>query len=207
MDLMQLLVEHFGEAGEEKIKAFLDAMKENSIHTTTEENMDIRYPKLKEQHELSKKELEEAKKLIFSFKESAQESDELKLKMTSYEQAVAKMQAENERLKLHNEARFLLLREKAKADSIDFLLFKTLNAEVKLNESGELVGFNVEDIRKQYPSHFDEDKKKEVIINELKDGDKAPKEMSKDDFHRLSYEERAKLFKEDRSLFDKLIHE
>ncbi|MCL1950447.1 MAG: hypothetical protein FWF59_12015 [Turicibacter sp.] len=207
MDLMQLLVEHFGEAGEDKIKAFLDAMKANNIHTAGEENLDIRYSKLKEQSELSKKELEEAKKLIFSFKESATESDDLKLKVTSYEQAVTKMQAENERLKLQNEARFALLTAKAKADSIDFLLFKTLNADVKLSESGELTGFDPEEIKKQYPSHFEDEKKKEVIVNELKDGDKVQAGLTKDEFHRLSYEERAKLFRDDRPLFDKLIHD
>jgi len=206
MDLMALLVEHFGEAGEEKIKAFLDAMKANNIHTAGEENLDIRYSKLKEQSEMSKKELEEAKKLIFSFKESAQESDELKLKLTSYEQAVAKAQAENEALRLENAIRFELLANKVKKDSVDFLIFKHKTPDIKLDEAGQLVGFNVEDIKKNYPTHFEESAKKEVIVNELKDGDKVQKEMTKDEFHRLSYEQRAKLFKDDRALFDKLIH-
>jgi len=203
-ELMQLLVSHFGEAGEDKIKAFLDSMKESKIYTSKEEHIDERYSKLKDQHELTKKEMEEAKKLIFSFKESATENDEIKIKMTQYEQNLAKLQAENEKIKLDSAIKLELLANKAKADDIDYLIFKTVSKDVRFDEEGKLVGFDVEEVRKNYPSHFEESKKKEVVLNELKEGEDIKKELTKEEFNRLSYAERVKIFKEDKSYFEKI---
>jgi len=203
MDLMQLLVKFFGESGgEDSIKAFMEAMKENNIHTASEENMDVRYPKLKTQRDTLQQELDEAKKLIFSFKESSGENDELKLKLTSYEQNLENLQRQNEQLKLQNEARFALLQSKALPDSVDFLLFKNLTNDVKLNENGELIGFDPEEIKKSFPTHFEDKKKPEVLVNELPDGE-VP-EVTKEKFQQMNYTERLELFYKDTELFHKL---
>ena len=53
-------------------KTILDAMKENKIYTASEENLDIRYGKLKGDHEGVTKQLAEANSLIEELKKVQQ---------------------------------------------------------------------------------------------------------------------------------------
>ena len=60
MNLKELLMSNGLE--EEKAEAVISEMKANKIYITAEENMDVRYPKLKTQYESLKAEIEELKK-------------------------------------------------------------------------------------------------------------------------------------------------
>ena len=56
--------------------AILSAMKENKIYTASEENLDVRYGKLKTDHESKLNELTEANKLIDELKKSNKGNDD-----------------------------------------------------------------------------------------------------------------------------------
>ena len=56
--------------GEDVIKAVMDEMKANKIFTASEENLDIRYGKLKTDHESVVKERDEGKALIAELQKS-----------------------------------------------------------------------------------------------------------------------------------------
>ena len=55
---------------EDAVKEILEDMKQNKIFTSAEENIDIRYGKLKSDHEGVTKQLEEATALIEELKKS-----------------------------------------------------------------------------------------------------------------------------------------
>lgn len=62
---------------DDQIKAILDGMKENKIFTASEENLDIRYGKLKTDYDNLTTQNGEATKLIEQLKKGTKNSDEL----------------------------------------------------------------------------------------------------------------------------------
>lgn len=70
---------------DEQINKILSGMKENKIYTTTEENMDIRYPKLKEQKEQLEADLKEANKILKDLKKNNADIEELQTKISEHE--------------------------------------------------------------------------------------------------------------------------
>ena len=73
---------------DDQIKAILDGMKENKIFTASEENLDIRYGKLKTDYDNLTTQNGEATKLIEQLKKGTKNSDELQGKITAYETQV-----------------------------------------------------------------------------------------------------------------------
>ena len=76
---------------DEQITAITGAMKENKIFTASEENLDIRYNKLKEDHAGLTNQHGEATKLIEEMKESSKGNEELQGKITTYEGQVEQL--------------------------------------------------------------------------------------------------------------------
>lgn len=98
---------------DETIKAIQEEMKANKIFFSSEENLDIRYGKLKTDHEGVSKQLEEANGLIEQLKKSNKGNEDLQTKIGTYEQQVKQLQAELEQTKLDNAIQVALLSEKA----------------------------------------------------------------------------------------------
>lgn len=109
-------------------KGILDEMKSNKIFTASEENLDVRYGKLKTDHEGKLAELTEAQNLIAELKKSNKGNEDLQGKITAYETQVAQLQAELEQTKLDSAIKVELL--SSKALDVDYLTFK-------LKEKGE----------------------------------------------------------------------
>ena len=68
---------------DDQIKAILDGMKENKIFTASEENLDIRYGKLKTDQDNLTTQNGDATKLIEQLKKGTKNSDELQGKITA----------------------------------------------------------------------------------------------------------------------------
>ncbi len=58
---------------DDQIKTILGEMKQNKIYTSAEENIDIRYGKLKDEHEALKGQHEESSRLIEQLKAGTKE--------------------------------------------------------------------------------------------------------------------------------------
>ena len=86
---------------EEVIQAILDDMRANKVYTASEENLDIRYGKLKADHEGVTKQLGEANTLIETLKKSTKGQEEAQQKITAYESQVAQLQEELKQTKLN----------------------------------------------------------------------------------------------------------
>ena len=154
MDLKEILASQ--NLNEEQIAAIEAAMKENKIFTSGEENIDIRYSKLKGEHETKIKELEGAQDLIKQLQDSAKDNENVQTKIKEYEAQIQQLQADAAKAKLDYAIKASLLEKNVNPDSIDYLLFKINqdNKELKLDENDKLQGIDFDELKTKYVSHF-----------------------------------------------------
>ena len=155
--------------GDEAITAIAAAMKENKIYTASEENLDIRYGKLKTQHDGVNQQLTEANALIEELKKSNKGNDGLQQKVSEYETKVQQLQTELEQTKIDAEIKVALLANKAV--DVDYLTFKLKNKgeALTLDENGKITGMDdkIAALKTQFPAQFESAGKKTVIENRL----------------------------------------
>lgn len=182
---------------DEAISAIAAAMKENKIYTASEENLDIRYGKLKTQHDGMNQQLTEANALIEELKKSNKGNDGLQQKVTDYETKVQQLQAELEQTKLDAAIKVELLANKAV--DVDYLTFKLKNKgeALTLDENGKIKDWDdkLAALKTQFPNQFEASGKKTVVENRLPGNDEEST-LTKSDILKKPYAERAKLFEE-----------
>lgn len=206
--LEKLLKEYL--ADDSKVSEFLEKMKESKIFLSKEENIDTRYTKMKGEYEAEKAEYAKALKLIETLKAQTQGQDALQTQIANYEQEISDLKANNERLTRESNLKVALLSGKAKAEDIDYLLFKLSKDEnaVKYGENGEVSNVNeiIDNLKKAYPSHFENGAKKIVEKIDLpNDGDKDVK-ITKEQFDKMNYNQKNELFQKNKELFEKLAN-
>ena len=196
------------------VNAILAAMKENKIFTASEENLDIRYGKLKTDHEGVTKQLGEANATIEALKKSTKGQEEAQQKITAYEQQVAQLQKDLADEKWRNRARIGLMQ--AGADDIDYVLYKLEEGmtkegkERKLTDADEIDGWAdlLKNVQTQLPQRFaksdDEDGYQVFNPNKLKNGDGSELNVTKEKFMTMNYEERLALKNKNEKLFREL---
>lgn len=182
---------------DEAISAIAAAMKENKIYTASEENLDIRYGKLKTQHDGVNQQLTEANALIEELKKSNKGNDGLQQKVTDYETKVQQLQAELEQTKIDAAIKVELLANKAV--DVDYLTFKLKNKgeALTLDENGKIKDWDdkLAALKTQFPNQFEASGKKTVVENRLPGNDEEAA-LTKSDILKKPYAERAKLFEE-----------
>ena len=75
-----------------QVKGILAAMKENKVYTAGEENLDVRYSKLKDEHTGKLAELEKANGLIAELQKSTKGNEQLQSKISQYETEIGELQ-------------------------------------------------------------------------------------------------------------------
>ena len=213
MSIIEILQQIFG-ATDEQANSFSEAMKTNGIYTTTHENMDIRYPKMKANYEGSQKQLDEANKLIEDMKKSTKGQEELQGKITAYEGQVQQLQAELTKTKIDAAIKVGLL--KAKAKDVGYLTYKL---HEKLNEEGKTLAMDdndnikgwddlLEGMKTQLPEHFESagdntDGYQVYKPNTLRkpDGDAT---ITKEAFNKMSFQEKVELNAKNPTLYKQL---
>lgn len=198
-------------ADDSKVSEFLEKMKKSKIFLSKEENIDTRYTKMKGEYEAEKAEYAKALELIDKLKAQTQGQDALQTQITNYEKEISDLKANNEQLTRENNLKVALLSGKAKAEDIDYLLFKLSKDEnaVKYEENGEVSNVNeiIDNLKKAYPSHFENGAKKVVEKIDLpNDGDNDVK-ITKEQFDKMGYKEKNELFQKNEELFNKLANE
>ena len=122
---------------DETIAQVLEEMENQKIYTTSEENIDVRYQKLKGDHDALAKQYQEANTLIESLKKNGTDNAELQKKIGDYENTVNDLKAQLEKANLDNAIKVALLENKA--TDVDYLTFKLREkGELKLDENGKL---------------------------------------------------------------------
>ena len=183
-------------------KAILDAMKENKIYTASEENLDIRYGKLKGDHEGVTKQLAEANSLIEELKKSNKGNEGLQEKVAAYETQVQQLQAELEQTRIDAAVKVGLL--DSKALDVDYLTFK-LKAKgdaLTLDENGKIRGWDdkLAALKTQFPQQFESSGKKTIIENRLPDQEEHGT-LTRSEILKMPYAERVKTFEENQEGF------
>ena len=184
------------------IKDVLNDMKANKIFTASEENLDIRYGKLKTDLEGVTKQRDEANTLIEELKKSNKGNEGLQQKVAAYETQVQQLQQELEEAKIDAAIKVGLLAEKVL--DVDYLTFKLKNKgeALALGEDGKIKGWEdkIAALKTQCPTQFEGNGKKTVVENKLPENDENPT-ITKNDILKKPYAERAKIFEENPEAF------
>lgn len=183
------------------IKGILEDMKTNKIYTAAEENLDIRYGKLKTDHEGVNKQLSEANALIEDFKKSTKGQEDLQKKLAEHEARNAALQAELTKTKLEAEIRVNLL--SAGCLDVDYAAFKLREkGELALDENGKIKGWEdkLAGLKTQLPAQFESTQQKQIIENKLQKSEN-PNGLTKEAFDKMGYQERVKLYNENPEVY------
>ena len=179
------------------IQSIQEDMKANKIFTASEENLDIRYGKLKTDHEGVNKQLGEANALIAELKKSTKGQEDLQGKITSYEAQVQQLQAELEQTKLDAAIKVELL--SSKALDVDYLTFKLKEkGELALDENGKIKGWDdkIAALKTQFPTQFEGGSSKRYEEHRLPDDKDDGGTITKEALLKKPYAERMKIFNE-----------
>lgn len=189
------------------ISAIQEDMKANSIFTASEENLDVRYGKLKTQHDGTAAELTEAQKLIAELKKSTKGNEDLQGKITSYESQVAQLQAELEKTKLEAAIKVELL--SAKALDVDYLAFKLREkGELELDDQGKIKGWEdkIAGLKTQFPTQFESAGGKSIEVRKLPEGDTGGRStVTKEEFNKMGYNSRVALKQSDPETYSQMM--
>lgn len=181
------------------IEGIISDMKANKIFTASEENLDVRYGKLKTDHEGKVRELTEAQNLIAELKKSSKGNEDLQGKITAYEQQVQQLQAALEQTKLDSAINVGLLAAGVKADDVDYVTFKLkAKGDLALDENGKIKGWDdkVAALKTQLPGQFEGSGSKRYEEHKLPDGQGGGDTLTRESILKKPYAERMKIFNE-----------
>ena len=170
-------------------------MKTNKVFTAGEENLDIRYGKLKNDHALAQQSIADLQSQIAQFEQLKSQNATL---VEEANKKLAELQAENDRIKLDNAVERALI--EAKVQDVDYMKFKLKEKHpdgFKLDENGKIESINtvLDDLKVQFPNQFAKTEKK-IEEKKLEKSDDNNGGISSEQFSKMNYHERAKLFKE-----------
>lgn len=185
------------------IASIVEDMKANKIFTAGEENLDVRYSKLKTDHEGLAKQLAEANTLIDGFKKSEKGNEALQGKITAYEGQVAELQKQLNETKLNAAVKVALLSEKAL--DVDYLTFKLKEkGDLSLDENEKIKGWDdkISALKTQFPTQFESATGRKIDPQKLSDPDNKDTGYTKAEILKKPYAERAKLFEENPEAYE-----
>ena len=141
---------------DEQIETISGEMKQNKIYTAGEENLDIRYSKLKADHDSLVTQHGESTRLIEQLKAGTKDSEALQGKITAYEAQISQLQEQLKETQLESAIKVALLG--AKAVDVDYMTFKLKEkGELTLDENGHIKGIDdrLAGLKTQFPNQFE----------------------------------------------------
>jgi hypothetical protein len=193
---------------DEDIESVIGEMKQNKIFTTSHENMDVRYPKLKTDHDTLTAQHGESTKLIEQLKAGTKDNEALQGKITGYETTIAQLQAQLKQSQLDGAIKVALLG--AKATDVDYMTFRLKEkGDLELDDKGEIKGIDdmLAGLKTQYPAFFESaTQTKQIDVQKLpahnEPGDKG---VTKEEFNKMGYASRVELKQSNPELYDQLM--
>ena len=193
MNLMEILKANGVE--DDVISKITADMKTNKVYTAGEENLDIRYGKLKNEHAQAQQSITDLQTQISEFEQLKSQNTIL---MEEANKKLSELQAENERIRLDSAIERALI--EAKVQDVDYMKFKLKESHTdgfKLDENGKIESINtvLDDLRTKFPNQFAKTEKK-IEEKKLEKSDNDNGGISSEQFGKMNYHERPKLFKE-----------
>lgn len=188
------------------VESVIDEMKQNKIFTASEENLDIRYGKLKGDFDTLTAQHGESTRLIEELKASNAGNEGLQGKITEYETKVQNLENELQQTKIESALKVALL--EANVTDVDYLTFKIKEkGEVKLGDDGKIKGIDdtIAALKTQFPQHFASESKKKIDENKLPDGEDKGDGWTKKDILSKPYNERLAMYQENPEAFNKAM--
>ena len=207
MNMKELLATIEGLSADQQT-AILEAMKKNKIYTASEENLDVRYGKLKTDHDNLTAEHKKSTDLIAELQKATKGQEAIQGKITEYQSTIEQLKQEAVQAKTESALKIGLLSAGAKADDIDYLLFK-MNHDTdwkpELGEDGQVKGLQdkLKGLKTQYPSNFESKTEKKIEEKKLDHPDQKDS-VTADDFRKMGYQQKAELYNTDPELYSKL---
>lgn len=190
---------------DEQVKGILDAMKQNKIYTASEENLDVRYGKLKTDHDAMVAKDAESQKLIADLQERSSESA-LQDKIRKYEATIQAQTNELQQFRMDSAMKIALISAGVKPESMEYLMYKLNNDsdwKPKLNDKGQIVGIDdklkaCKTINKDCFGHASST----IRVEERRIEHGKHIGMTKKEFDSMGYEQRLKLYNTDPELYN-----
>ena len=190
---------------DDQIQAIVGEMKQNKIFTANEENLDIRYSKLKADHDNLVAQHGESTKLIDQLKAGTKDSEALQGKVKSYEETIAGLQNELKQTRIESAIKVALLG--AKAIDVDYMTFKLKEkGDLELDDQGAIKGIDdrLAGLKTQFPTQFEStNQSREIEEHRLESGENG-KGVSKEQFNKMGYQDRLKLYNENPDAYKQL---
>lgn len=194
---------------EEQVKAITDEMKQNKMFIASEENLDVRYGKLKTDHDALTAKNAESEKLIEELRNSTKGQEDVQAQITKYQETIANQQKELEKTKLDSALKVALLG--AKAVDVDYLSYKIKEQhELKLDEHGNIKGIDdiLSSVKTQLPTQFETSAQHKNVeerkLNSDDDPHKHESGITKEQFEKMGYQSRLKLKQESPEVYAKM---
>ena len=170
-------------------------MKANKIFTAGEDNLDVRYSKLKNEHTASTQQIADLQQQIAQFEQAKSQNVAL---LEEANRKFAELEAENARIKTDYALDRALM--EAKVQDVDYMKFKLKEKHpegFKLDENGKVESINtvLDDLKVQFPNQFSKTEKK-IEEKKLEKTDDTNTGITSEQFSKMNYHEKAKLFKE-----------
>lgn len=193
---------------DEQIESIVGEMKQNKIFTASEENLDIRYSKLKADHDSLSAQHGESTKLIEQMKADAKGNEALQGKITGYEATIETLQKQLKQTQVEAAIKVALLG--AKAVDVDYMTFKLKEkGELELDDQGQIK--DIEDklagLKTQFPTQFETaTEQREIQVHRLPDRKEDQGTMTKAEFLRKPYAERVAFANENPEAYNTIMN-
>lgn len=170
-------------------------MKANKVYTASEDNLDVRYSKLKNDYTASTQQITDLQQQIAQFEQAKSQNATL---IEEANRKFAELEAENARIKTDYALDRALM--EAKVQDVDYMKFKLKEKHpegFKLDENGKIESINtvLDDLKVQFPNQFSKTEKK-IEEKKLEKTDDTNTGITSEQFSKMNYHEKAKLFKE-----------
>lgn len=191
------------------ITAVQEEMKANKIFTSAEENIDIRYKKLKDEHDTVIKERDEGKNLIATLQKSNKGNEDLQKQVTDYQAKMEQLQTELQETKIESAINVGLLAAGVKPEDVDYVTFKLkAKGEIELDEQGNIKGWEdkVAGLKTQFPANFVSAGGKKYEEHKLPDDDNRNVEtITQEQFNKMGYNSRVELKRNNPEQYSQLM--
>lgn len=190
------------------ITEVIGEMKQNKIFTASEENLDVRYGKLKTDHDALVTKDTESQKLIAELQKATKGQESVQKTIDDYKAKVAEQETELAKVKVESAVKIALLGAGAKASDIDYLIFKLSSDadwKAELDDNGVVKGIDdkIKGMKTQFPSQFEASSQKKIEEKRLPDDNNEAK-ITKEEFAKMGYQQKTKLFNENPDLYNEL---
>lgn len=145
---------------DEQVTKILDAMKENKLYTSNQENLDIRYEKLKTKHDDLAAQIANANTTIEELKKSNVDNTELQTSLDKYKQDYEQLKLDSEAkvkdITLNSHIKSYMKDYKVKEKYDDLLMSKIDKSALQFNDKGEVTGLKeiFDNLKTEYTDLF-----------------------------------------------------